>query len=43
MFTYSEIGVHFIVVDIASHVLDLWIEFPDAGHCGGIGPQSDHC
>ena len=38
LFTYSEIGINFVVVDVAGHVFDLWIEFSDAGHCGGIGP-----
>ena len=37
VFTYSEIGVNLIIVDVAGHVLDLWVEFPDAGHCGGVG------
>ena len=36
-FTYSKIGVNFVIVDVAGHVLDLWIEFPDAGHCRSIG------
>lgn len=36
-FTYSKIRVNFVIVDVAGHVLDLGIEFPDAGHCRSIG------
>ena len=43
LFTYGKIRVNFVIVYVARHVLDFWIEFPDAGYCGGIGPQSGHC
>ena len=42
-FTYSEFRVNFVIMNVASHVLDLWIEFSSAGHSGGIGLESRHC
>ena len=42
-FTYSEIRVNLVIMNVASHVLDLWIEFSRAGHCGGVGFESGHC
>ena len=41
-FTHGKIWVNFVAVYVAGHVLDLWIELPDANHCRGIGPQSGH-
>ena len=42
-FTYSEIRVNFVIMNVASHVLDLWVEFSGAGHYGGIGFEGGHC
>ena len=36
-FAYSEIRVNFVIMNVAGHVLNLWIEFSDASHCGGVG------
>ena len=43
IFTYSEVRVNFVIMNVASHVLDLWIELSGAGHSGGIGLESGHC
>ena len=43
LFTYSEIRVNFVIMNVASHVLDLWVEFSGAGHYGGIGFERGHC
>ena len=36
-FAYSEIGVDLVIMNVVGHVLNLGIEFSDAGHCRGIG------
>ena len=42
IFTYSEIRVDLIIMDVVGHVFDLRIEFPATGHRGGIRPQGGH-
>lgn len=38
VFTYSEIRVNLVIMDVVGHVLDLRVEFPATSHCRGIGP-----
>ena len=37
LFAYSEMGVNLVIMNVAGHVLNLGIEFPDSSHCGGVG------
>lgn len=40
--TNSEIRIDLIVVDVASHVLDLWVKFPYGGGSRSARSQSSH-